>query len=469
MIKVPDFIQTRWDKFDAWFGNIVSKVNPYEPEKLVVGELKPVVVDESRIKKRTLQVLLIGSSLFFVWATVAPMDAGVHITGKVIVSGKRKAVAHPSGGVVQEILVKEGDRVERGQVLIKINPLTTQANLNEAELEYMNALAAESRLLAERAGATTIDWMPELVKLAEVDPRAKQAQAVQTEVFTSSLSARTQEKQILVQKIANLRAQLVELQTVLQLKKDQMKTLSQEAESSKALAAEGYVPLATANEVERQRSGLLASISTSVTQISDTQAQVASGQLELIQKKATYDKETNEKLTEVQKSRKTVASKLDSLRFDRDLAEVKATESGIVVGLMANTVGGVIKPAELLLEIVPEASELIVEAQVPPVQIDKVRKGQQANLRFTAFNIKTTPVVTGSVNLVGADLLKGTQPNEEYYLAQIITTAQGMKDLEGLDVQPGMPVDVIVKNGERTFMSYLLKPLVDSVALSFKD
>lgn len=469
MIKIPAFIKAPWDRFDEWFGAHVSKINPYQPEKLQLGDLKPVVVEESVIKKRTLQLLLVFSGSFLVWSTVAPMDAGVHITGKVMVSGKRKAVAHPTGGVVQAILVREGDKVSQGQVLLKINPLTTEALLNEAEIEYVNALASESRLLAERAQIQEVDWMPELLELAKTDPRAKQAQAVQNQVFVSGLSARNQEYQILTQKVANFRAQLVELQTVLSLKKDQMQTLSQEADNSKALAAEGYVPLATANEVERQRSGLLASISSSVSQIADTQSQIAATQLELIQKKSTFLKEVNEKLTEVQKIRKTVASKLDSVRFDRELAEVKAPVSGVVVGLNANTVGGVIKGAELLMEVVPEDGDLIVEAQVPPVQIDKVRKGMEANMRFTAFNLKTTPVVVGSVQLVGADLLKGAQPQEEYYLAQVRTSQEGLAQLEGLDIQPGMPVDVIVKNGERTFMSYLLKPLVDSVALSFKD
>ncbi len=469
MIKVPDSVQRRWDRFDLWFGDMVSKVNPYEPEKLVVTDLKPVQVDESQIKKRTLQILLVLTTTFLAWSTVAPMDAGVHITGKVMVSGKRKAVAHPSGGVVQEILVREGDVVQKGQVLLKINPLNTEANLNEAELEFVNALAAESRLLAERVNAPSITWMPELDVLVQTDVRAKQAKAVQLEVFNSGFSAREQEKQILMQKIANLRAQLGEFQTVLKLKKEQMVTLSQEAENSKSLAAEGYVPLSTANEVERQRNGLLASVSASVTQISDTQAEISASQLELIQKKSTFEKEVNKELTEVQKTRKTVASKVESLRFDRDLAQVKAPESGVVVGLVANTVGGVIKPAELLMEIVPQTTELIIEAQVPPVLIDKVRRDMQTNIRFTAFNLKTTPVVTGKVHLVGADLLKGPTPDKDYYLAQVYTTAQAMKDLEGLDVQPGMPVDVIVKNGERTFMSYLLKPLLDSVALSFKD
>lgn len=469
IIRIFDALQASWVRFDRWFGLLTDKINPYKPEKLVITDLKPVIVEESGIRKRTVQIVLVASSAFLIWATVAPMDAGVNLAGKVMVSGKRKAVAHPTGGVVQEILVKEGDVVQKDQVLLRINPLTTEANLNDAELEHYNALATESRLLAERDDMPVIKWMPELLAQLEKDPRAKQAQSVQQEVFLSGRSARTQERTILTQKVATLRQQLTELQTVLALKKEQLRTLSQEADNSKALASEGYIPLATANEVERQRNGLLASISSSVSQISDTQSQISSTQLELIQKRSQFEKEVNEKLNDVQKSRKSTSAKVESLRFDRALTEIRSPAHGTVVGLAANTVGGVIKGAELLMEIVPEEADLIIEAQVPPVLIDKVRKGMQASMRFSAFNLRTTPVVTGDVQLVGADLLKGATPDKEFYLAQIRTNQEGLKELDGLDIQPGMPVDVIVKNGERTFMSYLIKPLVDSFALSFKD
>jgi Biotin-lipoyl like len=189
IIRIFDALQARWVRFDRWFGLLTDKINPYKPEKLVITDLKPVIVEESGIRKRTVQIVLVASSAFLIWATVAPMDAGVNLAGKVMVSGKRKAVAHPTGGVVQEILVKEGDVVQKDQVLLRINPLTTEANLNDAELEHYNALATESRLLAERDDMPVIKWMPELLAQLEKDPRAKQAQSVQQEVFLSGRSA----------------------------------------------------------------------------------------------------------------------------------------------------------------------------------------------------------------------------------------------------------------------------------------
>lgn len=196
---------------------------------------------------------------------------------------------------------------------------------------------------------------------------------------------------------------------------------------------------------------------------------MAQARLELVQNDAKFQKELNEQLTEIQKQRKSLNIQVESLRFDRDLAEVKAPASGVVVGLKVNTVGGVIRAADVLMEIVPDDGKLVIEARVPPFFIDKVRRGMETDMRFSAFNRNTTPVIDGMVTLVGADLLPAEKEQDEYYLAMIETTAQGLATLGGLEVQPGMPVEVIVKNGERTFMSYLVKPITDSFAVAFKD
>jgi len=451
------------------FAKLISSLNPYDPSKLKESEFKPIVVDESNIRKRTLQTMLILFGAFFAWSVLAPLDAGVHITGKVAVSGKKKEVAHPNGGVVQELLVEEGDRVEKGQVLLKVNPLTTEARLNDAQLEYVNMLAMESRLVSEQQGLNEIVWLDGLKEMSTNDPRITQVMASQERVFESGRSERIQEKSIINQKLSSYRAQLVELQGVLDLKKAQLATLSEEAKSSRDLANEGFVPKSAANEVDRQRSTLLASISTTVNEISTVQSSIAQGRLELVQIDAKFQKEINERLTEVQKQRKSLNTQVESLRFDRDLAEVKAPASGIVVGLKVNTVGGVIRGADVLMEIVPDDGNLVVEARVPPVFIDKVRNGMETDMRFSAFHRNTTPVIDGKVSLVGADLLPADKDQDEYYLALIETTTDGLKALGDLEVQPGMPVEVIVKNGERTFISYLLKPLTDRFAIAFKD
>jgi protease secretion system membrane fusion protein len=165
-----------------------------------------------------------------------------------------------------------------------------------------------------------------------------------------------------------------------------------------------------------------------------------------------------------------MSSRLDSAKFDRDLAEVKAPVSGSVVGLKVFTVGGVITSAQVLMEVVPVDETLIVQAKIPASIIDKVRVGMPTDMRFTAFNSSTTPIIPGMVSVVGADKEPGGNANEgEFYMGQVETTKEGLVLLGSLKVQPGMPVDVIIKAGERSFMSYLLKPLTDKTARAFKD
>ena len=444
--------------------------NPYDPDKLEITDVVPVEITESSIQSKVIWGMTIMLGLFLAWAFVAPLDAGVHVTGQVSVSDKRKEIAHPSGGVVQELFVSEGQRVEKGQVLLTVNPLNTEARLETAMLDYINALGRESRLMAEAADASAIVWLDELLEMGDKDPRIQQVMAAQTQTFESGRQERDQQRSIYVQRSRSLTTQLAELKSVLNLKREQVKSLSEDASSSRALASEGYVPKASANELERQRGSSLASLSSTISEISNTQSQLDSNRLELARITSTFKKEANDLLTEVRKERKVLRSQLDSLQFDRALAEVKSPVSGKIVGLKTNTVGGVIRGAEVLMEIVPEDSKLVIEAKVPPHHIDKVFSGMDADLRFTAFNANTTPVISGKVSVVGADLQpRKPGDDQDFYLAVVETDPSQIQKLGDVLVQAGMPVDVIVKNGQRTFASYLIKPLTDSVAISFKD
>jgi len=181
-------------------------------------------------------------------------------------------------------------------------------------------------------------------------------------------------------------------------------------------------------------------------------------------------KDIHQQLQEAQKNRDALLGRLDAAKFDRELTEVRAMVSGSIVGLKVFSVGGVISPGQTLMEIVPEEERLIIQAKIPALIIDKVTPGMPADLRFVSFNQSTTPVVPGVVKVVGADKEPVTNPNEpEYYLAQVEVTPEGLQLLGTLKIQPGMPVDVVVKSGERSFMSYWLKPLTDKMAVAFKD
>jgi len=434
------------DWFEGW--------NPYDPAKLAprADGLEPIVMEESSVRRNGLRVIVAFFGAFLLWAILAPLDAGVAVPGEVKVSGSRKSVQHPSGGVITEILVREGATVKQGEVLLRINPLASEANLTAASSEYVKVLAMDSRLEAERAG-TEIIWGQELERLRDT-PGTAEAKFLQAQIFRSRRSEYESQRRTLESTLASLKV-------VLQEKRGQMTMVAQEAASVIQLAKEGFVPEARANEMRRAQSNL-------ESELARLRADVNTAQQQLLQLRSNRLKEIDTELSEIQKVREAMQINVQSLDFQRNLSEVKAPVAGIIVGMMVHTIGGVITAGAVLMEVVPEDASLVVEAKVPTNLIDKVRVGLETDMRFSAFNQITTPVIPGTVQLVGADKL--TDPNAgEYYLAQVQITEAGKALLKDKQIQPGMPVEVVVKTGERTFITYLTKPLSDRMARSFKD
>jgi protease secretion system membrane fusion protein len=456
--------------FVSQLKNWTNSFNPYVPDHLERDGVKPVLIEESKIKGHAGILVAVTFGIFLIWSVSAPLDSGAVVTGSVVVQGSRKAVQHPTGGVVEEILVREGSVVRQGDIIIKINPLNIDANLRQAEYEFINALAAYSRLMAEATDKAEIVWDPELANFG-ANPQVEVARRLQTAMFMSKRSEHLGQRSILAQQGEGLRQQLREKENVYKLRGSQLAPIAQDAENLRKLAGDGFVPRSKANEAERSSVEAQANLATLMSDIASARTAVASNELELNKLRAAYTKGVDTELTETQKTKETLRSRVLSLRFDKSLVELKAPASGTVVGMKVNTVGGVITAGQVLLEIVPRETSLIVEAAVPPHVIDKVSVGMDADLRFSAFNSLTTPVIPGVVRLVGADRLPPQPPRftEEYFLAQVEPTAEGLKLLRGNDIVPGMPVEVVVKNGERTFMSYFLKPLTDRFARSFKD
>lgn len=444
--------------------------NPYVPEQLVKDGIEPVRIEESNIKKQAGKVVFVSFLIFAAWSVTAPLDSGVVVNGSVVVMGSRKAVQHPSGGVVEEILVREGAQVKQGDVLLRINPLNVDANLRQAEYEYINAAAAYSRLLAERTEATQIEW-DEALKGFGQNEQVAEAKRLQAALFRSRRAELNDQISILLEQNQGLQQQLQAQEVVLKLRLEQLTPIVQDAESMRKLANDGFVPRSKANDAERGSSEAQAGVANLRSQIASIRTAISANQLELSKLKSAFFKGVDTELSETQKVRETVRAKVESLRFDKSLSSLRAPTSGTVVGLKAHTVGGVITGGQVLMEIVPANQTLIAEAAVPPHLIDKVHVGLLADMRFSAFNSITTPVVPGVVRLVGADRLPPMPPQfpEEYYLIQVETTEEARQLLGDKNILPGMPVEVIVKAGERSFMSYLLKPLADRFARSFKE
>ena len=410
-------------KAETWF----QSWNPYHPDVIKRRGFEPVAIYESKTKKQAAKFFLIAFGFFLLWAFFAPINSGVTAVGTVMVSGYRKTLQHPTGGLVQEILVKEGDLVNEGDVLIRINPLKAEAELTAAQLQYINVMVTEARLQAERKGSSKITWPPEINAWAS-DTKVQEAKYIQEKLFETRRT---------------------EFNLAMSSKRIQVSTLKEEAVSNAQLAKEGFVSKSQANQA--LRASLEAESALNITQ-------------------SGYYKDIDTQLAQIQGTRDAMKDRFQAVAFDRDLTSIRAPVAGTVVGLKVNTVGGTVPGGQVLAEIVPTESKLIVEAKVPPNVIDRVKVGLPAIMRFTAFNVDKTPVIDGIVKLVGADLQPGAQAGQsgETYLAQVEATEKGLEDLDGQKIQPGMPVDVIFVTGERTFMSYLFKPISDKFAKAFK-
>ncbi|AJP72616.1 hypothetical protein TS85_13795 [Sphingomonas hengshuiensis] len=441
---------------DRW----VNGWNPYHPSRLEDRQLEPAKVEESKIRKSGSRYIVIAMVLFLIWAVTAPINAGSVSQGTLVVAGYRKAVQHPAGGVVTKVLVQEGSIVKQGQVLLRINPLDTEATVSEILQQYINVLVSESRAKAEMFGRE-IQWDPELANLAKVDPvRVAEAKAVQLRFFQTR-RAQFQEQ------VRGLEAQKRGMQGSIASHREQLRTLTQELANVEALAAQGFVPKSQENENRRSVAEQTAALQSAESEVGKIDAQIAQVRSEFLSAVA-------KELSEVQATREAAAPKLHAAQFNQSLSEIRAPVSGTVVNLKVFTDGGVIAGKEVLMEILPDTGQMLIETKVAPGQIDKVRVGQTADVRFVSFNQITTPVLQGVVKSVGVDKLKAMpgetlKEGEDYYLAQVEVPADQLKRLEGKTLVAGMPVDVIIKRGERTFMSYLLKPLTDKMAKAFRD
>lgn len=461
LIHQPIDALSRWGK----------SFNPYVPEELSHDGIEPVKLEESQIRRQAGKLIAITFVLFLVWAFTAPIDSGAVVNGVVVVKGSRKTVQHPQGGVVESIHVREGDQVKQGDVLVQINPLNVDANLRQAEFEFIQALAAHSRLLAERSDRSEIAWDPDLGNFRHSTEQVNEAKRLQQALFLSRQREIRAARAIFAEREAGLRQQLAEKQKVLALRSSQIAPIEQDAQSVRRLAQGGFVPRSRANEAERAAAEAQAGIATLQADIAGVQTNLSNNQLELGRAQTAFIREVDAELSEVQKRKETLRASVQSLRFDHSLTSLRAPVSGTVVGLKAHTRGGVITSGQIVMEIVPDQEPLIVEAAVPPHQIDKVRSGMSVDMRFSAFNRITTPVVPGSVMLVGADRLPPAPPQfpEEHYHIKIDITPAGQALLHQHKILPGMPVEVVIKGGERSFVSYMLKPLVDRFARSFKE
>ncbi|ALK98767.1 hemolysin D [Massilia sp. WF1] len=439
----------------------------------VIGhDVAPLTVNtDARAYARTgWLIVLVGVIGFLVWAAFAPLDKGVPMSGTVAKESNRKAVQHQTGGTIQEILVKDGDVVKAGQVLVRMNPVTARAGVDMTEAQYLSARATEARLLAERDGLKTIRFPEELTKRAS-DPRVAETMTLQTQLLASRRASLQSELGGVDESIAGLKIQIQGLQESRDSKKAQVGFLKEQLDGMRDLSKEGYVARNRLLDLERTYAQLQGAISEDIGNIGRSQRQVLELNLRKSQRMQDYQKEVRTQLAETQKEAEAQGARMSAQQFELANVDVKAPVDGTVVNLAVFTNGGVVSPGFKMMDIVPADDPLIVEGQLQVNLIDKVHVGLPTELIFSAFNANRTPHIPGVVEAVSADRTVDERTGAPYYKVRVKVTPEGAKMIahHKMDIRPGMPAELFVKTGERTMMSYLLKPVFDRAHSSMSE
>lgn len=400
------------------------------------------------------------------WAATAELTGAVIASGSVAVDQNLKSIQHRDGGIVSEIAVREGDFVEAGQVLLRLEDAQTRAELSIVRSQLVELAARKARLLAERDGMEEIEFPPGLDR--QVFEVAFLVNG-ETRLFAGNRINRESQKQQLELGIEQIGEEIKGLEAQRDAKDDESALLETEHEKIEGLAEKGLIEGSRVYNSSREKARLLGERGEIIAAIARAKTRISEIRLQII----AIDDAAR---TEAQRELNLVETKISELN-DRRMAitdrlsrtDIRAPISGTVNELNIHTLGGVVTPAEVLVTIVPEDARLKIETRLNPVTIDQVAVGQPARLRFTAFNQRTTPELKGSVVYVSPATSRDPTTGETYYLGEVHVPETELDKLGNHTLLPGMPVEVYVTTEERTAISYIAKPLTDQFARAFRE
>lgn len=446
--------------------------NKDRPAEVVSHDVTPLEVNTDARSYARLGwiIVLLGVGGFLLWALLAPLDKGVPMSGTVAKESNRKTVQHQMGGTIQQILVKDGDVVKPGQVLVRMNGVTATSAHAITDTQYLTSRATEARLEAERDGRSKITFPQELLQ-RRGEPRVAELLALQEQLLATRQSSLRNELGGIDENIAGLKIQIQGLQESRDSKKEQMGFLKEQLAGMRDLAKEGYVARNRLLDLERTYAQLSGALSEDIGNIGRAQRQVLELNMRKAQRAQDYQKEVRTMLSDVQREAEGLEARRAAQKYEVENIEVKAPVAGTVVNLSVFTNGGVVGPAARLMDIVPTDDPLIVEGLLPVNLVDKVHPGLKTELIFSAFNTNRTPHIAGEVEHVAADRMVDEKTGAAFYKVRVRVTKEGARQIAAhrMNIIPGMPVELFVKTGERTMMNYLLKPIIDRAQSSLSE
>lgn len=419
--------------------------------------------------------LLLGFiALFLLVAGLGTWSVKVQIAGAIVASGlvevevNRQVVQHPNGGVIGEILVDDGDVVALGDVLMRFDDTLLRSDLSVITGQLHEISARKARLKAERDDVDAVTFSEALENAAD-DPIVAELMSGQIDLFAARRDSLAREAALLGEKTAQIQEQIIGAEAQANAARQQQSLILEELIDERALLEKGLSQATKVRSLQRESARIEGVLGNLTANIAESRGRIAEIEIEILrlhtrQREDAITKLRDLQYREIELDEKRLALLETLLRMD-----IRAPASGVIYGKQFHALRSVVRPAEPILFIVPQDTALIIAAKIPAVHIDQVHVGQLANLRFTAFDMRTTPEVSGTVTKVSPDVFVDEISGETYYAAEILPVSNELEKLEGLEVVPGMPVQAFLKTSERTPLNYLLKPLMDYFTKAFRE
>ena len=438
-----------------------------EPEPTAEPPAGPAVDTNIAVPKRIgLTILLLVFGGFGGWATIAPLDSAAQAPGIVTVKSYKKLIQHLEGGIVREITAQNGDFVRAGEPIIILDDTQSQAQLDIANAQLVAFAAIESRLVSERDGLTQVVY-PDFLLSGELSASAEIN--AQNHIFQTRRATQEGSIEVLEQRIEQLQSRSVGLEALKASREVLAASYAEEIDDTQVLLSQGFSDKTRLRELQRNHATFQGEAADLTANISSTQIEIGEARLQMLQLENEFQTGVAELLGETQTSLKDVRERITVLQDIVSRTVVRAPEDGVVSNMQVHTIGGVIGPGTHIADLVPQSDELLIEANVSPVDIDRVAVGQDATIRFSSFGRSTVPTIFGTVTGISADRMIDEFTGASYYLARIEVSPEGIEDLGDLVLIPGMPAEAFINTGSRTFLQYLLNPLTNSMARSFRE
>jgi HlyD family secretion protein len=403
------------------------------------------------------------------WAGTAELAGAVIANGVVVVDSEVKKVQHPTGGIVGELHVRNDQHVEAGDVLIRLDETQTKANLAVFTKSLDELYVRQARLEAEKDGAETISFPQDLLAREANDPQLAHILNGERKLFALRLEARNGQKAQLRERVAQLQLVMNGLTEQIEAKALEISIIQEELNGVLELWKKNLISITRLTALKRDAARLQGERGQLIASKAETGGKIAEVELNIIQ----VDQDARSKVAEELSNVRAKISELSERRIAAEdqlkHVDIRAPQRGRVHELVVHTIGGVIAEGETLMLIVPDNDALSIEAKASPNNIDELHPGQPALLRFSAFNLRTTPELNGAISWVAADQTEDERTGETYYTVRIAVSDGEITRLGDLKMIPGMPVEVFVQTRSRTMLSYLLKPLVDQAMRTFRE